>query len=263
MTQPELARLDNDALWKLWAEDRDSGVKDELVIRYIALVKQVAGRMRIGLPNSVELDELVNSGIIGLVTAIDNFDPSLGFKFETYASQRIRGSILDGLRDYDWMPRSIRSKTRVLETALVQLEGRLGRIPHDEEIASELGVELNGYYQLLEDVKVASILSLDEPYLGADGEIGTLGEMIEDEDAVDPAIVLEWKEAKKITKRLIGELNQQERLVIALYYYEDLTLREIGEVLGISESRVSQIHNKVIITLKGKLRILFHERRNG
>ncbi len=262
MSEVNLAKSKNPDIWDLWIKKRSQDIKDELVIRYITLVEQVAGRMKIGLPNSVELTELVNSGIIGLISAIDNFKPDRGFKFETYAVTRIRGSILDSLRDYDWMPRSIRTKTKSLEAALVRLEGNLGRIPRDDEVAKELGLNIDGYFQLLEEVKVASILSLDEPYLNSEGEMSTLADIIEDEDAPDPGGVMEWNEARAIAKKMIEKLSQQERLVISLYYYEELTLREVGEVLGISESRVSQIHSKIILTLKGKLRILSQNKKN-
>ncbi len=257
MSGADAAGLDTDSLWKLWTESPTREVKDELVLRYIPLVEQVAGRLKIGLPQSVEVNELVNSGVIGLITAIENFEPERGFRFETYAVQRIRGSILDSLRDYDWMPRSIRSKSKALEAALVKLEGVLGRVPNDDEVADELGVEVEEYYSMLDEVKVASILSLDQPYAGWEGEVTTLGELLEDEEAEDPVGTVEWNEAKEIAKRMIKSLTQQERLVIALYYYEELTLREIGEVLGISESRVSQIHSRIILTLKGKLKNLF------
>ncbi len=253
MTVSELAKMDIDKLWELYANERTQLVKDELVIRYLPLVQQVAGRLKIGLPQSVEINELVNSGIIGLIASIDNFEPERGFKFETFAGARIRGSILDSLRDYDWMPRSIRTKVKTLEAALVKLEGDLGRVPSDEEICKELDVDLDSYYHMLDEVKVASILSLDQPFMSPEGEKSTMGELLEDEDAPDMDGEIEWAEAKALAKKMIETLNQQERLVIALYYYEDLTLREVGEVLGISESRVSQIHSKIMITLKGKL----------
>jgi RNA polymerase sigma factor for flagellar operon FliA len=263
MTAPEMAKMKDDQLWGLWVDSPEQQVKDELVIRYLPLVEQVAGRMKMGLPDAVQVEELVNSGIIGLIGAIENFDLSRGFKFETYAVNRIRGSILDSLRDYDWMPRSIRSKTRSLETALVRLEGELGRVPGDEEVASALNLDMDEYFALLEEVKVASILSLDQPIAGTEGEITTLGEMLENEEAENLSERMEWREAKEVAKRLISQLKQQERLVIALYYYEELTLREIGDVLGISESRVSQIHSRIILTLKGKLRSLYDDKSQG
>ena len=259
MTPKELSKLDEGALWGLWVKDAQQAVKDELVLRFLPLVEQVAGRMKIGLPDSVQVDELVNSGIIGLIGSIDNFDPDRGFKFETYAVNRIRGSILDSLRDYDWMPRSIRSKAKSLEAALVKLEGMLGRVPSDEEVATELSIDLDDYYLMLDEVKVTSILSLDQPLSGPEGEVSSLSEMLEDEEAEDVPGVVEWNDAKRLTRRMIERLTQQERLVIALYYYEELTLREIGEVLGISESRVSQIHSRIILTLKGKLKQLFED----
>jgi RNA polymerase sigma factor for flagellar operon FliA len=259
MTALELARMESEDLWNLWVEKPEQPVKDEIVLRYISLVEQVAGRMKMGLPDVVQVDELVNSGIIGLIGAIENFDPDRGFKFETYAVNRIRGSILDSLRDYDWMPRSIRSKTRSLESALMKLEGELGRVPSDEEVADELDLDMDTYFTMLEEVKVASILSLDQPISGQDGEVTSLGEMLEDEEAEDPTGQVEWQEAKDVAKTLISKLSQQERLVIALYYYEELTLREIGSVLGISESRVSQIHSRIILTLKAKLRRMYGE----
>lgn len=254
MSDNRPANLDDKNLWERWVENPSQEVKDELVIRYLPLTEQVAGRMKMGLPNAVQVEELVNAGIIGLISAIENFEPARGFKFETYAVNRIRGSILDSLRDYDWMPRSIRSKARSLENALVKLEGELGRVPSDEETARELDLDLDGYYSMLDEVRVTSILSLDQPLSGPDGELSSLGELLEDDEAPDVEGTVEWNEAKALTKRLIKDLSQQERLVIALYYYEELTLREIGDVLGISESRVSQIHSKIMLTLKGKLR---------
>ncbi len=260
MTVAELAKMEIEQLWNLYSTEGQQTIKDELVVRYIPLVQQVAGRLKIGLPNSVELDELVNSGIIGLIASIDNFEPDRGFKFETFAVARIRGSILDSLRDYDWMPRSIRTKVKTLEAALVKLEGKLGRVPSDEEICALLEIDLDTYYQMLDEVKVASILSLDQPFHTPDGETSSMSELLEDEDSPDVNGDIEWEEAKRLTKKLIEALSQQERLVVALYYYEELTLREVGEVLGISESRVSQIHSKIMLTLKGKLKLLLESR---
>jgi RNA polymerase sigma factor FliA len=260
MTTHEITKMKTDELWLLWETDKNQLIKDELVIRHLQLVEQVAGRIRIGLPASVQLDELVNSGIIGLIASVDNYDLSRGFKFSTFAVNRIRGSILDSLRDYDWMPRSIRTKTKSLEAALVKLEGQLRRVPTDEEVADELNLDVDSYYSLLDEVKVASIMSLDQPISGPDGEKSSLVNLLEDEDAEDPRERVEWLEAKEETKKLIQGLSQQERLVIALYYYEELTLKEVGNVLEISESRVSQIHSKVILTLKGKLRHMFDDK---
>lgn len=257
MNPKDLSKLDVMELWELWAESRSQPLKDELVVRYIPLVEQVAERMRMGLPRSLDINELINTGVIGLISAVDNFEPERGFRFETYASTRIRGSILDGLREYDWMPRSIRTKTRQLENALVKLEGELARIPTDEEVAQELKISLDDYYSLLDTVHIASILSLDDPIMTDDGMTGTFSDMVEDEKSPNPVHEFEWSEAKKLVKDILKKLNQQERLVIALYYYEELNLREIGEVLGISESRISQIHSRVIITIKGTLRNRF------
>lgn len=259
MTERNPAQMEKDELWQHWSTSREQQYKDELIIRYIPLVEQVAGRMLIGLPNSVELNELVNSGIIGLISAVANFQIEKGIKFETYAIPRVRGSIIDSLREYDWMPRSIRAKSKALENALVSLEGSLGRIPSDEEVANELKLDIDGYYSLMEEVKVASILSLDQPYSSPDGDQGALKDFLEDEDNEDVEGVIVWADAKGMAKKLIKGLSQQERLVISLYYYEELTLREIGEILDISESRVSQIHSKIILTLKGKLRALMSE----
>ncbi len=254
----DLRHTISEKLWELWITVGNQEIKDELVVRHIPLVEQVAGRMRIGLPRSVDLGELINNGVIGLISAIENFEPERGIRFETYAVTRIRGCILDGLREYDWIPRSIRSKTRLMENTLVKLEAEYGRVPSDEEIAHELEIDLANYYQWIDDIQIASIISLDEPIITPEGEAGTISEMIEDEEASNPAEEVEWGEAKRLVKKLIQNLTQQERLVIALYYYEELTLKEIGEILEISESRVSQIHSKIILTLKGMLRKLFH-----
>jgi len=263
MMTTELAKMESDQLWALWIGEPAQTVKDELVLRYLPLVEQVASRMKMGLPDSVQVDELVNSGIIGLIGAIENFDLKRGFKFETYAVNRIRGSILDSLRDYDWMPRSIRSKTKALESALVKLEGMLGRVPSDEEVATELDLDLEGYFSMIDEVKVATILSLDQPVAGSEGELTALVDLLEDEDAESLSDRVEWGEVKELTKQMISKLSQQERLVISLYYYEELTLREIGEVLGISESRVSQIHSRIILTLKAKITAIYGEKGEG
>jgi len=244
-------------LWNEFTEKSDNGSRDRLLIHYLPLVKQVAGRMKISLPRSVEYDDLVSTGLMGLINSIDNFNPGRGFKFETYAVPRIRGAILDGLRDVDWMPRSYRQKSRKLERTLTKLINQLGRIPNEDEIATKLGLKQEEYYRFIDQVGSGSLVSLDVRIAtGDDGETGSLHDVIPDATRRDPLSEIEESDARKSALKLIDELNDQERSVVALYYYEELTFREIGELLGVSESRVCQIHTRIMAALRVKLRKL-------
>jgi len=249
-TENELERL-----WQSYTSRRDGRSREQLMLHYLSLVKQVAGRLKLGLPGSVEFNDLVGAGLMGLINSIDNFNPRQGFKFETYAVPRIRGAILDGLRDVDWLPRSYRQKSRRLDKVMAKLIGELGRVPHDHEVARELGLDEDEYQKFMDQVGAASMVSLDVSITtGEDGETGTLHEVISDKSRPDPLSQLEETDARDVTIKLIGELSEQERAVVALYYYEELTFREIGGLLGISESRVCQIHTRVISVLRARLR---------
>lgn len=246
----------NQALWESFAETRDPALKEQLLVQYLPLVKQIAGRMKVSLPNSVTLDDLVGAGIMGLINSVDHFNPALGFKFETYAIPRIKGAILDGLRDFDWVPRSVRAKERLLLSTMVQLEATLGRVPADEEMSAELKVSVSEYHKMLEDVSSTTLLSFDKPFMTDEGQSTNLYDVIESHHNTSPLDLMERKEIKEMMIKLINSLPEQEKLVMALYYYEELTLKEIGKVLDISESRVSQIHTKIILNLKNKIRKL-------
>ncbi len=249
----------SDDMKTVWAEfqtNRDPALKEQLLVNYLPLVKIVASRMKVSLPNSVVLDDLVGAGTMGLINSVDHFDPALGFKFETYAVPRIRGAILDGLRDYDWVPRSIRAKERMVSKAMVALEEELNRVPTDEELAVKLELTLSDYHKLLDEVSATSLLSFDHPMGSDEGQTTSLYDVVENQHNDSPLDIMERKEIKILMVKLINSLPEQEKLVMALYYYEELTLKEIGQVLDISESRVSQIHTKIIINLKNKIRSL-------
>ena len=233
-----------------------SAKRESQLMDYLPLVKYIAGRIAIGLPKSVELDDLINAGVVGLIEAYNNFDSSKGVKFESYASMRIRGAILDELRSIDWAPRSTRAKSREIERAISGLENRLGRSPNEEEIAENLDISLGELFKLLDDVSSTTLLSLDELTYGSDDDKPVpLVDTLRSPDRSDALTDLEREEMRNLLVDAIGLLSDQERLVIALYYYEELTLKEIGEVMDLSESRVSQIHTKSVLSLRAKLRM--------
>jgi RNA polymerase sigma factor for flagellar operon FliA len=241
-------------LWEQCAQDCNADARRQLVERYARVVKYVAGRMAIGLPHYVEFDDLISAGLLGLIQAIDNFDHNRGIKFETYAIPRIRGSILDELRSQDWFPRSLRRKAKQLEEAYGKLEARLGRPATDEEIARELQIDVKDLGNLLGEVAVATIMSLDADASADDSEQSTtLGEYLADPRADDVEKLLADQEMKELISQRMAELPEKEQLVLVLYYYEELTLKEIGEILDVTESRVCQIHTKAIMRLKGKI----------
>lgn len=226
----------------------------ELVNIYSRIVKYVAGRMAIGLPHYVEFNDLVSAGLLGLIQAIDNFDHNRGIKFETYAIPRIRGSILDELRSQDWFPRSLRRKAKQLEEAYSQLEVKLGRPATDAEVARELEIDLSELDTMVGEVSIATIMSLDADTSGDDSEqSSSLGEFLADPRTDDIEQILAKQEMKELVGQRMSELPEKEQLVLVLYYYEELTLKEIGEILDVTESRVCQIHTKAILRLKGKI----------
>ncbi len=243
-------------LTKAYEEQSDASVREKQLMNYLPLVKYIAGRIAIGLPKSVELDDLINAGVVGLIEAYNNFDKSKGVKFESYASMRIRGSILDELRAIDWAPRSTRARSRQVEKAIASLENRLGRSPTEEEIAENLDISLGDLYKLLDDVSSTTLLSLDELTYGSDDDKPVpLIDTLQSRERSDALSDLERDEMRKLLVESIELLSEQERLVIALYYYEELTLKEIGQVMELSESRVSQIHTKSVLSLRAKLRM--------
>jgi RNA polymerase sigma factor for flagellar operon FliA len=243
---------------RLWASYKSSGgreVRDALILHYSPLVKYVAGRVAVGLPQNVEQADLVSYGIFGLIDAIEKFDLDRGYKFETYAIARIKGAILDELRSIDWVPRSVRAKAREIEKANARLENKLQRAPTDNEMAEALDMEVEEFQEALTRISNSSVVALDELWTVSDasGDQVSLIDTIKDPDAIDPAQELDASEMKDRLADAIARLPEREKLVVALYYYENLTLREIGEVLGVTESRVSQLHTKAVLRLKSRL----------
>lgn len=233
-----------------------SDKRESQLMGYLPLVKYIAGRIAIGLPKSVELDDLINAGVVGLIESYNNFDPRKGVKFESYASMRIRGAILDELRAVDWAPRSTRAKSREMERAISSLENRLGRSPTDQEIAENLDISLDDLFKLLDDLSSTTLLSLDELTYGSDDDKPVpLVDTLKSQERTDALSDLEREEMRNLLVDSIEYLSEQERLVVALYYYEELTLKEIGQVMELSESRVSQIHTKAVLSLRAKLRM--------
>ena len=243
---------------ELWAEYRATGnkaCKDKLLVEYAGLVKYIAQRVGMNLPASVEHDDLVGAGIMGLVKAVEMFEPERGLKFETFATHKIRGAMLDELRALDWVPRSVRQKSKLIQKAYAKLEIQLGRMPYDDEVAQHLGLSQTEFEEMLSDVAPATILSLEEalPERGDENKSLSLIDTIEDPQGTNPLKELGYQEVKRILKETIAQLPEKEKLVVALYHYEELTLKEIGEVLSLTESRVSQIHSKAMLKLKAKL----------
>jgi RNA polymerase sigma factor for flagellar operon FliA len=248
------ADTDSRTLWLQYRRTRDKATRDRLIITYAPLVKYVAGRLGSGLPAHVEEADLVSYGLLGLMSAIDRYDPDRDIKFETYAIARIRGSIIDELRTLDWVPRSVRSRARNIERAIRELEAKLARAPTDAEIATRLGISTDELEESLIDISRSSIAALDELWSTAgEGDQVSLLEMLEDPESIKPAEALDETEVREALAEAISRLPEREKLVVTLYYYEELTLREIGEVLGVTESRVSQLHTKAILRLRSRL----------
>ena len=246
---------DVQALWHEYRRNRDKALRDRLILTYAPLVKFVAGRLGSSLPAHVDDNDLVSYGLLGLIGAVERYDPDRDVKFETYAIARIKGSIIDELRSMDWVPRSVRARARDIERAIAELEGRLQRAPTDEEIAKKLGITLDELDESLTDISRSSIAALDELWTlaGGSGDQIALIDTIEDTQGPDPQIELDQTELREALAEAIARLPEREKMVITLYYYEELTLREIGEVLGVTESRVSQLHTKAILRLKARL----------
>jgi len=236
-------------LWKQYNQIKDPAIREKLIISYAHLVKYVAGRLSIYFGSNVEYDDLVRYGIFGLIDAIDKYDPQKGVKFETYASLRIRGAIIDSIRELDWVPRSMRQKHKEIEKAYIDLENMNGHPPTDKEVAEKLGISLNDLYKLLGDISISSMMSLEE-YLEQNYEIGIEHSSRRDEH---PEEYVEIEELKKILGEAIDKLPEKEKKVVSLYYYEELTLKEISAIMNVSESRISQLHTKAILKLQGKL----------
>jgi len=244
-----------DTLWTEYKQNGSKVAKDKLLAEYAGLVKYIADRVGYSLPRSVDRQDLVSCGIMGLIKAVETFEPAKDIKFETFASHKIRGAILDELRSLDWVPRSVRQKSKTIQKAYSELEEKLGRTPYDDEVCVHLGVNGDEFEKMLADSAPATVLSLDETFGRDDGDSRDMSiiETIEDTNADNPLQKLGYDEVKRILKEAIMTLPEKEKLVIALYHFEELTLKEIGVVLDITESRVSQIHSKVMLKLRSKL----------
>ena len=253
--ETEVKAVELRELWRRCKQDDDERARERLVVAYSPLVKYVAGRMASGLPSHVEEADLISYGLLGLIGAIERFDLEREIKFETFAVSRIKGAIIDELRSLDWVPRSVRSKARGVEKAHAKLEHQLQRAPTDDEMADEIGISVDEFRETLLEIANSSVLALDDLWTMADPEGGqvSLLDTIQDPNAADPEREIDAAELKDRIADAIESLPERERLVIALYYYENLTLREIGEVLGVTESRVSQLHTKAVLGLRSNL----------
>ncbi len=228
--------------------------REYLIKQHAPLAKIIAYKLAMRLPSHVNVDDLINAGIIGLIEAIDRFDPSKGVKLETFVSIRIRGAMLDELRAMDWMSRGIRQKSNQLEEVCANLLVKLGRTPTEDELCKNLGIEQEEFYELLNQINSVSFLSLEDLGLNGSGKNKDILECIADPDAKDPCEILNLHETKEILANTINNLPEKERLVLSLYYYEEMNLKEIGKVLNLTESRVCQLHSQAIIKLKTRLK---------
>ena len=231
-------------------------LKEQIILQHAPLIRYIVNRIAIRLPSHIDLDDLHNTGVIGLMDAIDKYNPDKNCKFKTYAEFRIKGAILDQLRSLDWVPRSIRQKSRRLEQAYTEVEQRLGRSATEQEVAASLGIDLDEFHFLLNQVRGISMVNLDELRSSGGADQPMHGDIFEDVKAENPFTSLKSHEMRQAVAECIGILPEKERLVISLYYYEDLNMKEIGGVLGITESRVCQIHTKAVARLRSKLRSL-------
>lgn len=250
-SQKEQDRLQQ--LWHTYKRTKDGQSRDQLLDEYVPLVKYVAGRLAINLPSNVEIGDLESFGFFGLLDALEKFDETRQVRFETYATTRIRGAIIDGLRTMDWVPRSTRAKVRQLENQIYELANQLGRHPQDSEVAAALGLSSERYYELLTEIKGINLFSLDETVATEKaGDSLKILDLVVDHNALPDQQIVQAESVEELAAA-VEELTEREQLVLALYYHEELTLKEIGHVLEVSESRVSQIHTKAISGLRSRL----------
>lgn len=240
-----------DELWTAYTQEPTPALRDRLVLHYAPMVKYVAGRVGTGLPQHVDAADLVQAGIFGLLDAIDRFEPERGWKFETFAMQRVRGAILDDLRAQDWVPRSVRSKARAVQGALGRLEARLHRNPTDAEVAAEADLTLLELQSMYRELSMTSVIALDD-LVGGDGGLSA-ADVLADEHAPDPETVLESAETRRLLAEAVAGLPERDRTVVTLYYFENLTLAEIGTVLGVTESRICQLHTRAVLRLRTRI----------
>lgn len=238
-----------------WA---DPAWREEMVRQYAPLIRYIAGRLALRLPSHVSLEDLISSGVIGLIDALQKFDPARNINFKTYAEFRIRGAMLDQLRSLDWVPRSLRKKSQVIENAYAKLQKSLGRPAEAEEVAQVLGLELKDFFQLQDETKAVTLVALEGARRASGGGIEVLepdlGETLQDERVRDSFLAVHYSELQDIMVRAIDALPAKEKLLVSLYYYEELTMKEIGQVMGYTESRISQLHAQAMGRLRHRLR---------
>jgi RNA polymerase sigma factor for flagellar operon FliA len=249
-----LEKKSEEELWRIYKQTKNPEIRDAFVRQYAPLVKYVAGKIAVGMPHNVEFDDLVGFGVFGLFDAIEKYDPDKHVKFKTYAVTRIRGAIFDELRSIDWVPRSVRQKSREIEDAVHRIESSLGRAASDKEIADEMGMSPEEFQQVMMKVSGTSILSLNDVwYTGEESDNVSIAESIESPQSMNPDTIIEKDEIRRVIVQAINDLPEKEKKVLVLYYYEDLTLKEIGHILEVTESRISQLHTKAIMRLRARL----------
>ena len=234
--------------WDRWLKRRSASARDHLIVSYAPLVKFLAGRVGAGLPTTVDPGDLVSSGVLGLIDAIERYEPARGVKFETFATPRIRGAIYDGLRELDWVPRSVRARAREVERAMADLESHLGRSPTDDELADHLAISKDQLWHWLSAIASTTVGPLERALA-----LGAEPRALSGEVPIVPATVVEEREVRSVMRAEIDKLSEREKLVLSLYYDEGLTLAQISRVLGVSESRVPQIHTKSVLYLRARM----------
>lgn len=238
-------------LWRDYITQKSPELKEKLIVYYISLVKKIANKISYQLPEHYSKDDLFSYGVFGLIEAVERYNPELGIPFSSYASKRIKGSIVDGIRKEDWVPATIRKRAKMIEQAYQKLESNLQRNVTDEEIAAELSISLDEFRNWLNNIQYITIISLEEPV--SDDETGFIKDSVTDQYSPNPAVLSEELEVKKLLAKAVGELPDKERMVVSLFYYHDLSNKEIAHVMELSDSRVSQLHTKAILRLRGKL----------
>ncbi|MDJ0959220.1 MAG: FliA/WhiG family RNA polymerase sigma factor [Acidimicrobiia bacterium] len=240
-------------LWERFKSSADPAAREGLILHYSALVKFVAGRLRAGLPRNVDAQDLISYGTFGLIDAIDKFDPERGYKFETYAVNRIKGAILDELRALDWVPRSVRARAREIQRSLAELEHGLQRTPTDQELADHMDMPVGQLQDHLGELSTLGFVALDELLNPSERDSASVGDLMADRKSLDPSGSFEKIETRYMLADSVNRLPDRERLVVTLYYFEGLTLAEIGKVLSVTESRVCQIHTKAVMSLRNRM----------
>lgn len=255
MFEDKYKDCDENELWQQYKKDHNSDVREHFVKKYAPLVKYVAGKVAIGMPSNTDFDDLVSDGVLGLLDAIEKYEPDRNIKFKTYAMTRVKGAIFDGLRERDWIPRSVRQKAKQVENLIIELEIKYGRPASDEELANALDIPIEDFNKLMLNISGTAVISLNEIWhVGSDDDEVSMIETLESPVSLNPDVLVEKNEVKNVIAKVIQSLPEKEKEVIILYYYEDLTLKEIGEVLDVTESRVSQLHTKAIMRIKAKLK---------